>query len=126
MRFRLVLQPVVSIVFAIRSGRRDAREGRLPYFWSMFRAGPAERSAILRDGWKDQGRVLLVAAGLDVVYQAVVLRAVHPGEALIVAVSAGGSPVPRGSRGRQPRLPAAAGIGRVSERKTAGPKAGRG
>ncbi len=85
MRFRLVLQPVVSAYFAFRSGRRDAREGRLPYLRSLFSASGAERAAILRDGWRDQGRVLLVAAGLDLAYQAVVLRAFHPGEALIVA-----------------------------------------
>jgi hypothetical protein len=85
MRFRLVLQPLVSVIFAIRSGRRDAREGRLPYFWSLFQADTAERLAILRDGLRDQGRVLVVAVALDAVYQAIVLHTFHPGEALIVA-----------------------------------------
>ncbi len=86
MRFRLVLQPVVSAIFAFHAGRRDAREGRLPYFQSLLSARGAERAAILMDGWRNQGRVLLVAFALDVVYQAVVLRAVRPGEAFIVAL----------------------------------------
>lgn len=86
MRFRLVLQPVVSAIFAFRAGRRDAREGRLPYFQTLFSAGSAERGSILRDGWRDQGRVLVVAFVLDVVYQAAVLGAFLPGEALIVAL----------------------------------------
>lgn len=35
MRIRLVLQPIMAAVFAIRAGLRDAREGRKPYIWAV-------------------------------------------------------------------------------------------
>lgn len=34
MRFRLILQPVMAVIFAIRAGLKDAKEGRPPYFWA--------------------------------------------------------------------------------------------
>jgi hypothetical protein len=84
MRFRLVLQPVMAAIFAIRAGLADARAGKRPYFWSLL-SDCSKRGAMLRDGWKDIGRVFILAAGLDVVYQIIVLRFVYPGEAIIVA-----------------------------------------
>jgi hypothetical protein len=36
MKFRLILQPVMAAFFAIRSGLKDAREDKPPYFWAMF------------------------------------------------------------------------------------------
>ncbi|MCZ2097746.1 MAG: hypothetical protein LC121_16055 [Anaerolineae bacterium] len=47
---------------------------------------PAQRAEMLRDGWKSVGKVFLIALALDVAYQVVVLRFVHPGEALAVAL----------------------------------------
>lgn len=46
---------------------------------------PANRAALIKDGWNRIGKVFLVAIALDLVYQVVVLE-VFPGEALIVAV----------------------------------------
>ena len=34
--FRLILQPVVAILFAFRDGYHDARAGSVPYFWALF------------------------------------------------------------------------------------------
>ena len=84
MRFRLVLQPAVAAFFAVRAGLRDAREGRSPYLWSVFAHGP-RRPDLLREGWRDVGRVLVAAVAIDLVYQAAVLHAFHPVDALIVA-----------------------------------------
>lgn len=42
---------------------------------------------MLREGWKDIGKVFLVAASLDVVYQLIVHRAVYTLEFLITAVT---------------------------------------
>lgn len=36
MKFRLILQPLMAIIFAVRSGLQDAKEGRPPYFWALF------------------------------------------------------------------------------------------
>ena len=33
---RLIFQPTVAAILAIRAGLKDAREGRTPYLWSMF------------------------------------------------------------------------------------------
>ena len=85
MKFRLLLQPVMASIFAIRSGLADARAGKPPYFWAMF-SDPAHRADMLRDGWKSVGKVFVLALILDVVYQIVATRFVYPGEAIVTAV----------------------------------------
>ncbi len=85
MKFRLILQPLMAILFAVRSGLKDAREGRPPYFWGVF-THRGQRRAMLRDGWKSIGRVFILAIIIDAVYQIVVFRWFYPFEALIVAL----------------------------------------
>ena len=85
MKFRLVLQPLMAMIFAIRSGLDDARAGRPLYFWALF-TDPAHRAEMLKDGWKSVGKVFVLALILDVVYQIIVTRFVYPGEALVTAV----------------------------------------
>ena len=84
MKFRLVLQPLMASFFAIRSGLADAKAGKPPYFWGIL-SSPGRRAGMILDGWKDVGRVFLLAVALDFVYQIIVLRFVYLGEALIVA-----------------------------------------
>ena len=84
LKFRLVLQPLMASLFAIRSGLADARMGRPPYFWSLL-SDPNQRAEMIKDGWKSVGKVCVLALALDVVYQIIVLRFVYPGEAIIVA-----------------------------------------
>jgi hypothetical protein len=84
MKFRLVMQPAMALFLAIRGGLKDARHGKSPYFWTMFTA-PAERRAMLQDGWKSVGRLFVVAIVMDAVYQLIVQRWVYPGEAVVVA-----------------------------------------
>ena len=84
MKFRLVLQPLMAIVFAARAGLLDARSGQPPYFWAIFTSS-THRREMLREEWKDVGRVFVLGVLIDSVYQAVVLRWIYPVEALIVA-----------------------------------------
>jgi hypothetical protein len=84
MKFRLVLQPVMAAIFAIRSGLADAKAGRTPYFWSLI-TNPAQRDYMLEDGWKSVGKVFILAMVLDVVYQIIEQHFVYPGEVIIVA-----------------------------------------
>jgi hypothetical protein len=84
MSFRLVLQPAVAIILAIRAGVHDARAGRPAYFWTIL-TNPDDRRDLLREGWTAVAKVFLAAVVIDVVYQLVVLRWVYPGEALLVA-----------------------------------------
>lgn len=85
MKFRLVLQPLMALIFAVIAGLRDGREGRAPYFWSLF-TDPGHRRELLEDGWKSVGKVFVLAIILDVVYQFMVARFVYPGEAIFVAI----------------------------------------
>ena len=84
MKFRLILQPLMATVFAIRSGLKDAKGGRPAYFWGLF-TDSAHRQDLLRDGWKSVGRVFILAIIIDVVYQFIVFRWFYPGEAILVA-----------------------------------------
>lgn len=85
MNLRIVLQPIMASVFAIISGMKDAREGKPPYFWSLF-TNSAHRREMLQDGWKSVGKVFVIAMFLDVAYQIVVQRFVYPGEVVLVAL----------------------------------------
>jgi hypothetical protein len=82
--FRLLLQPLVAMVLAIRAGLEDARTGRPPYFWAIA-THPEHRRALLREGWKAVAKVFVIAVIIDAVYQVMVFRWVYPGELLIVA-----------------------------------------
>jgi hypothetical protein len=84
MHVRLILQPLVATALAIRAGWRAARERRPAFFRTLLR-DPAKRRVLLRQAWKDVGKLFLVAAVLDVVYQIIVLRWVYPVQTLIVA-----------------------------------------
>lgn len=84
MKFRLILQPLVASCFAIWAGIKDARAGRPAFLWTAI-SDPVERSTLLRSGWKDVGKVFILALVLDTVYQIIHLRAVHPLELLIIA-----------------------------------------
>lgn len=86
LKFRLLLQPVMAAIFAIMAGVSDARLGKPPYFWALA-TDSGHRSEMLRDGWKDIGKVFILAVVLDVVYQVIVLGFVYPGEVMLVAIA---------------------------------------
>jgi hypothetical protein len=84
MHFRLLMQPFMATVFAVIAGRADAKAGKTPYFWGLL-SDPAHRRDMLKDGWKDVGKVFTLAILLDVVYQFIVEKFVYPLEAITVA-----------------------------------------
>ena len=81
---RLILQPTVATVLAIRSGLADARAGRPPYFWSMLN-DPERRRELLRNGWKSVGKLFVMAMVLDGIYQVIEFRWIYIGQAIVVA-----------------------------------------
>lgn len=85
MKFRLLLQPLMAVIFATISGLKDAKTGKPPYFWGLI-THPDQRREMVRDGWKSVGKVFVLALALDVVYQIIVQRFVYPGEAIVVAL----------------------------------------
>jgi hypothetical protein len=86
MNLRLIIQPAVATILAIRAGLRDAHQNRGPFLWAVL-WNPAHRRELLQQGWKDVGKVFLIAAILDLVYQLIVHRGVHILELLITAVT---------------------------------------
>ena len=81
---RLLIQPLVVSVLAIRAGIQDARAGRPAYGWAIL-TDSQHRSGLLREGWKTVAKVFTLALIIDVVYQLIVERWVYPGESLLVA-----------------------------------------
>ena len=81
--FRFVLQPVVAMVYAIRDGRRDAKNQRPAYFWALFTSS-GHRRALIKSGWESIGKVAIVALIMDLIYQFVVLRGLRPLETIVI------------------------------------------
>jgi hypothetical protein len=84
LHFRLFVQPLMAIVFAVRDGTRDAREGRSAYLWTLL-SDSAQRRYLLESGWKGISKVFVLAVVLDVVYELIVWREVKPVQALLTA-----------------------------------------
>lgn len=83
MTFRLVLQPTMALIFAIRDGMKDARANRPFYFRTIFH-DPAQRGPLLREGFRAVGRVILLGIVMDVIYQLIVFGWVYPFEVELV------------------------------------------
>jgi hypothetical protein len=84
LHFRLIMQPLMAILFALRDGSRDAREGRSAFGWTLL-TDPAQRRYLLESGWKGISKVFVLAYALDVVYELMVWRGVKPLQALMTA-----------------------------------------
>jgi len=82
--FRVLLQPTMSTLFAVRDGLRDARAGRPPFLWTIL-GSPDDRRRLIRDGLLAIGKLILMALVVDFVYQLVVFRRLYPVEAIDVA-----------------------------------------
>lgn len=85
MRFRLVLQPLMAALVAIRDGLKDARTGRSPYFWTVLR-DPRRRVGRLNEALNGTARIILLAVAMDTIYQIIVLKRFYPTEAVGIAV----------------------------------------
>jgi hypothetical protein len=84
MSLRILIQPTVATLLAIRAGLRDAREGKPPFLWKIL-TRPDQRRELLRQGWKDVGTVFLLALLLDATYQLFFQGGVYTLELLVVA-----------------------------------------
>ena len=85
MTFRVILQPTMATLLAVRAGLQDAREGRPPYLWTIL-TDPSQRVGLIREGWKACARVFFLAIIIDLIYQWIVQRWVYPGELIVVAI----------------------------------------
>lgn len=85
MTFRIILQPLMASLLAVRAGLKDAREERPPYFWTILTDG-TQRGHLIREGWRSVARVFILAIIMDIIYQWLIHRWIYPGEMLILAV----------------------------------------
>ena len=72
MKFRIILQPLVSLYFAITAGKRDARIGQVPYLLGLI-TFKGHRKKLIKQGWKDVGKVFIAAIVIDIIYQMVMI-----------------------------------------------------
>src|SRR5215469_4769903 len=84
LKFRFLLQPLMSTFLAIRSGLKDSRQGKPAFFWE-FCDDPTMRRALISDCWKSVGKIYILAFALDCIYQIIVLRWIYVFDAVIVA-----------------------------------------
>ncbi|HEX6180302.1 MAG TPA: hypothetical protein VFZ47_03605 [Chitinophagaceae bacterium] len=90
MNLRFFIQPAMAIFFAVRAGLKDAKLDRVPYLWRWATADTGRRE-IAKEGWKDYGKVFIIATILDIIYQLVVIygrkteSSFYPLESLLVA-----------------------------------------
>ncbi len=85
LHFRLIMQPLMAVLFAVRDGRRDAREGHGAYMWTFLNR-PEVRRRLLASGAKSISTVFILAWALDVVYQFLEWHRLKPLQALSTAV----------------------------------------
>lgn len=82
-RFRFILQPAVAIVLGVRGGMADARAGNPPYLFGLLFA-KGRRRELLRSGAAAIRNLLAAGIIMDLAFQLVLYRSVHPGAALLV------------------------------------------
>ena len=85
MHLRLVIQPIIASIIAIRAGLRDARNGRPAFLWSAL-TNSSERRSLVRSGWEDIGKVFTAAFLIDIAYQIFVIHGFRPLQSFTVAV----------------------------------------
>ena len=83
--FRMIVQPLMAVIFATIDGLKDAKLGKPAYFWALF--GSAEhRRELLKSGWKSFGKIFILGIILDVVYQLKVQQPLNVGGVIIAAL----------------------------------------
>lgn len=85
LHFRLIVQPLMAILFAVRDGSRDSRAGRAAYLWSVA-TDPTQRRYLIQNGWKGISKVFVIALVLDVVYQLMEWRTLKVWQAPLTAI----------------------------------------
>jgi hypothetical protein len=81
---RLIIQPAVAALLAVRAGLADARAGRPAYLWSVF-TDRDHRLSLIQSGWPNIARIFLLACVIDAIYQILEFQWFYPLQALIVA-----------------------------------------
>lgn len=82
-RLRFILQPMLAILLGIRGGLADAKAGNPPYLLGLL-SSRGRRKKLLQSGVAAVRNLLAMGIVMDVVFQLIIYRSVHPGAALLV------------------------------------------
>jgi hypothetical protein len=74
LQLRFYFSPAICIIYAARAAIRDAKKHLPPYLFRML-ATSKQRKAIAMEGWKDIGKVFMLAVVIDIAYQFVMIFA---------------------------------------------------
>lgn len=83
-QFRMIVQPLMAVIFAIIDGLKDAKLGKPAYLWTAI-SSPETRRDLLKDGWKHFGKIFILAIILDVLYQLKVHGTINSWVGIIIA-----------------------------------------
>ena len=84
--FRLILQPTMAAIYALRDGVRDAKSDKPAYFWAML-TRPLEGWHLLAEGWHAVLHIILLGIVMDLAYQVMVFRHFRPLELIVVVLA---------------------------------------
>ncbi len=82
--FRLILQPVMSLIYAVIAGVKDAKAGRAPFLSGLI-LGKTNRKEALKEMWKNVGKVFILAAIMEIIFEIIEFKTVHPWEVFKVS-----------------------------------------
>lgn len=85
MNFRLVVQPLVALLYGIRDGRADAGSSAPAYFWALL-TDAEHRRQMIEGGWRSIGKVLVIAIILDLVFQYLTFSSIRLAGAVVVGI----------------------------------------
>jgi len=88
LHLRFLLQPVMASLLAIRSGFKDAKTGRPPYFWSLIfhPYEPSRSHEMIKEGWQNIAKLCCAALAFDLIYQFIALPSFYLRHAIIVTL----------------------------------------
>jgi hypothetical protein len=81
-RLRFILQPMSAIFLGIRGGIADAEAGNQPYLIRLMLG--AGRRELLRSGVAALRNLVALGIIMDIAFQLILYRAMHPGAAVII------------------------------------------
>lgn len=90
MHLRFFFQPATSLFFATRAAIGDAKSGIVPFLPRLIHA-KGKRRAIVKEAWKDVGKIFIVGIVIDIIYQLIAIyklkieASFYPLESIIVA-----------------------------------------
>lgn len=83
-RIRFILQPLIALLISRHDGLRDAEKGRPPFLSGLIFRYQGQPRHSLRGAAASIGNLLIVAILMDLLFQFLIFREVHPLAALLI------------------------------------------